>query len=158
MGRFTVEDCLCFNAVVLRRTGVFRSLPGTQYTYQWRRASRSDCKMSYTVIEVPAEAMALGLDCFVSDERSMTKQRMGYVVRVTSTGCRLGGTGRRFWRRCPLLRNGVPCNREVMRLYLPPGGQMFGCRHCHNLTYRSCQNHDKRVDALARDPLPLKWR
>ena len=153
-GRLTVSDCLAFDAVLLRQTGVFKSLPGTQYVYEWRRASRSDCKMSYTVIEVPAVAMALGLDYFVSDERSMTKQRMGYVVKVTSTGCRLGG--RRFWLRCPMQRNGVPCDREVLRLYLPPGGLMFGCRHCHNLTYRSCQDHDKRVDALARDPFAVE--
>ncbi len=154
MARLTVEDCLCFNAVVLRRTGVFSSRPGTEYTYQWRRSSGSDCKMNYTLIEIPAVAMALGLDYFVSDERSVTKQRMGCVVKVTSSGCRLGG--RRFWLRCPLLRNGVPCDRPVLRLYLPPGGQLFGCRHCHNLTYRSCQSRDGRVDILAKDPLLLK--
>ncbi len=153
-GRLTVEDCLSFDAILLRRTGIFRSRPGTEYTYQWRRSSGSDCRMNYTVIEIPAVAMALGLDYFVSDERSVTKQRMGYVVKVTSTGCRLGG--RRFWLRCPLLRNGVPCDRKVLRLYLPPGGQMFGCRHCHGLTYRSCQDHDQRVDDLARDPAAMK--
>jgi pyruvate-formate lyase-activating enzyme len=40
----------------------------------------------------------------------------------------------------------------VAKLYLPPGSRYFGCRHCHNLTYQSCKEHDKRVDALAKLP------
>ena len=39
-------------------------------------------------------------------------------------------------------------------LYLPPGARYFGCRHCYNLTYRSAQEHDKRVDFLRKHP----WR
>jgi hypothetical protein len=42
------------------------------------------------------------------------------------------------------------------KLYLPPGGRYFGCRHCYGLTYRSCQEHDKRVDALRRNPEALE--
>jgi hypothetical protein len=40
----------------------------------------------------------------------------------------------------------------VRKLYLPPDGRYFGCRHCYRLTYRSVQEHDKRVDALIRNP------
>jgi len=36
---------------------------------------------------------------------------------------------------------------------LPPGGKYFGCRHCYNLTYQSCKEHDKRLDAMKRLPL-----
>lgn len=46
-------------------------------------------------------------------------------------------SGRRWWFRCPVSVAGAPCNRRVAKLYLL-GGQ-FGCRHCHDLTYRSCQ-------------------
>jgi hypothetical protein len=28
----------------------------------------------------------------------------------------------------------------------------FGCRHCHDLTYQSAREHDKRVDRLRRHP------
>lgn len=31
------------------------------------------------------------------------------------------------------------CHRRVGCLYLPPGGNYFGCRHCYDLTYRSSQ-------------------
>ena len=34
---------------------------------------------------------------------------------------------------CPL------CGRPSRKLYLPPGAYHFGCRVCHDLTYRSCQ-------------------
>lgn len=36
--------------------------------------------------------------------------------------------------------------------FLRPGGRYFGCRHCHDLTYHSAQTHNKRVDALRRNP------
>jgi hypothetical protein len=28
-------------------------------------------------------------------------------------------------------------------LYLPPRARYFGCRHCHDLTYTSCQESHK---------------
>ena len=37
------------------------------------------------------------------------------------------------------------------KLHLPPA-RYFGCRRCHDLTYTSCQEHDKRADALRRSP------
>lgn len=59
-----------------------------------------------------------------------------------------GGT--RYLAACPLVVAGVPCRRRVAKLYLPPGSPYFGCRHCHQLTYRSRQAHDKRVTRLLR--------
>jgi hypothetical protein len=52
--------------------------------------------------------------------------------------------------------NGRPCQRRVGKLYLPPGGRYYGCRHCHALTYTSCQEHDKGVDFLLRNPEALR--
>ena len=72
---------------------------------------------------------------------------------VTTTRPRFGGL--RWWFVCPLLVDGVACRRRVGKLYLPPRARYLGCRHCHQLTYRSCQEHDKRVDALRRDPEAL---
>jgi hypothetical protein len=36
----------------------------------------------------------------------------------------------------------------VGKLYLPPGGRYFGCRHCYNLTYTSCQESRKYDSAF----------
>ena len=38
---------------------------------------------------------------------------------------------------------------------MTPGGTCFGCRDCLNLTYRSAQEHDSRVDKLVKNPLLL---
>lgn len=63
--------------------------------------------------------------------------------------------GKRLWLSCPLAVGGLVCNRRVVKLYLPPGGRYFGCRRCHQLTYRSCQESDKRLTALRRNPRAL---
>ena len=49
--------------------------------------------------------------------------------------------GERWWLTCPLRTDGKPCNRRVGKLYLKDG--RFGCRFCHELTYRSCQESHK---------------
>jgi hypothetical protein len=71
---------------------------------------------------------------------------LDYPVRLVTTPCRLGGV--RWWFVCPLSRDGVACGRRVRKLYL--SGRYFGCRHCHDLTYRSRQESDSRAYALAR--------
>src|SRR5262249_53405882 len=76
-----------------------------------------------------------------------------YRVSLTTTRPWFGGL--RWWFVCPMVVDGRPCNRRVGKLYLPPCGRYFGCRHCYRLTYRSAQEHDKRVDALRRSPALL---
>jgi hypothetical protein len=51
---------------------------------------------------------------------------------LLSTPAYFGGV--RYWLSCPLHNDG----RKFRVLYLPPGSRQFGCRQCHNLTYRSC--------------------
>lgn len=68
--------------------------------------------------------------------------------------------GDRWWFRCPLVVNGIPCQRRCGKLYLPPGSRYFGCRHCHDLTYTSCnESHqfDSMARLLARD-MGVDWR
>ena len=69
-------------------------------------------------------------------------------IRFQATHPKLGG--RRWWFTCPLIFRGVPCNRRVGKIYLPPGARYFGCRLCHNLTYTSSQeaHQGDRIFAL----------
>lgn len=46
--------------------------------------------------------------------------------------------GVRWWFTCPV------CKRRVGKLYLPVKARLFGCRRCHNLTYKSCQESKKK--------------
>jgi len=65
-----------------------------------------------------------------------------YRVRLTTTPLHFGGE--QWWVLCPV----KGCGRRVRKLYLPPQGTYYACRHCHDLTYRSCQESDKRLGAL----------
>ncbi len=58
-------------------------------------------------------------------------------VHMQTTPTQFGG--QRHWFTCPLVVNGVACGRRAGKLHLPPGARYFGCRTCHGLTYRSCQ-------------------
>lgn len=82
------------------------------------------------------------------------KKNFDYQIRLQATPCQFGGA--RWWFVCPLSENGRSCEKRVAKLFLPPGGRYFGCRHCHHLTYRSSQESDKRVSALrSLDPLAI---
>jgi hypothetical protein len=83
-----------------------------------------------------------------TDRNTNEKTELDYEVQLSWTPCNFGG--RRWWFICPLINNGHTCYRRVGALYL--GGKYFGCRHCYNLTYTSCKEHDKRVDALRKNP------
>lgn len=64
------------------------------------------------------------------------------MIPIVATAPNFGGE--RYWFRCD-------CGRRVGRLFLPWGAREFQCRHCLNLTYRSAQQHDATLCALARD-------
>jgi len=79
---------------------------------------------------------------------------LDYLVTLTTTRPAWGGL--RWWFICPLTVAGAACGRRVGKLYLPPGGRYFGCRHCYRLTYRSAQTHDPRLSRLSRlDPAEI---
>jgi hypothetical protein len=65
-------------------------------------------------------------------------------ISLDATSCPNGGV--RLWFKCPT------CNRRGYKLYRPPGERFFACRGCHNLTYRSVQEHNARLDRLRKVP------
>ena len=60
------------------------------------------------------------------------KTELDYQVQITTTPCHFGN--KRYWFICPLIKNGQRCGRRIGTLY---GGKYFGCRQCHELSYRS---------------------
>lgn len=78
-------------------------------------------------------------------------QEYDYKVMLTTTCPNFGGV--RWWFLCPLLRGERSCARRVGKLYLPPGTRYYGCRHCYDLSYESCNESDKRVSRLANLPV-----
>ena len=75
-----------------------------------------------------------------------------YFIKFTRTSCHFGGY--RYWFVCPVVKDGVYCGNRAAKLYLPPGGQYFGCRECYDLTYESCQKshkYDRIIDHIPED-------
>jgi len=137
------ESCRTIDTADLKRWHLLR--PGTNRSgsLEWRRGNdeKVSAAIGYTV------ATANGAGTFrVRYQIGDPPARFDYPVRLVTTGCHLGGV--RWWFLCPLTPNGTACGQRVRKLYLC--GKYFGCRHCHALTYRSRQESDSRVYALAR--------
>jgi hypothetical protein len=69
--------------------------------------------------------------------RWQDREEVRIPIRLQTTPVRFGG--QRWWFTCPLILDGIACNGRAGQLYLPSGAWYFGCRKCHGLTYRSCQ-------------------
>ena len=76
-------------------------------------------------------------------------------IHLETTPTQFGGE--RWWFTCPLIVRGVACDRRAGKLYLPPGARYFGCRACHNLTYRSSQEAHQAERWLDRIDCMERW-
>lgn len=144
-GRQTVEGCLTLKAEKLARDGMIRMAP--------RQGS-----LVWTNVATGEKTASAGCTC--------TNRNGGWILTLLYTVTLMGEKhevdlpiplqityptfgGIRWWFTCPLSKHGIPCNRRVGRLHLPPSGIYFGCRHCYDLTYESCQQ-SHRYDGLYR--------
>jgi hypothetical protein len=109
--------------------------PGYSGTLRWYIGERETRSLSFRVVGGD-RPNTIWLD-YTLKKWSGEKHDFDYPVRLTTTPLPWGGI--RFWFFYPLTVNGVACYRRVGCLYLPPGGNYFGCRHCYDLTYRSSQ-------------------
>ncbi len=88
------------------------------------------------------------------------------TVLLSYTSCNYGG--QRPWFICPGVKNGVPCQRRVAKLYAA-GGYLL-CRHCYNLAYDSqrealrhrllykAQDIRRRLGGSANMLAPFPWK
>jgi hypothetical protein len=139
----TVEECCELDLGLLARQGTFR--PGYAGSVRWSRGREEISSIGLLVL--PATP---GLLLMLNYRFGQSGENVEVPIRLENTTLHFGGV--RWWGRCPLMVNNILCTRRVRKLYLPPGGRYFGCRTCYRLSYRSVQEHDKRVDALVRNP------
>ncbi|MCL4872008.1 MAG: hypothetical protein KJ063_23860 [Anaerolineae bacterium] len=144
----TVEDCRALSISDLKREGVLQAGVERSGSWIWRNAYTNEYRAS-----IGYELNTLGRFPYLRLHYTITrwdgnKRDMDYHVRLETTPCNYGGV--RWWFICPLVVNGRSCEQRVGKLFLAPGSLYFGCRHCHDLTYRSSQENDKRVNALKR--------
>jgi hypothetical protein len=122
--KVTVEECFALAA------DGWESMPPSGI---WRWPDR-DGAVEYAF---DSTRLVLGLHYSVANPSRQEPESVALSVQLRTHRTRFGGS--RWWFICPLIRYGIACNRRVGNLYLPPNRRYFGCRHCHGLTYRSCQ-------------------
>ena len=155
--RVTVEDCKILSVIKMTRNGVFRKGPGNLWTSKWiDSGGKETSSIGFYVSSNDIGGLCLDVSYNISKLSSDKPRQLNYRINLEFTPCNFGGI--RYWFACPLTEDNIPCNRRVGRLYLPPGGQYFGCRHCYNLTYRSQKEHDKTADFLRKNPAILLSR
>jgi len=145
--RFTVEECHYFLDVeVFHRAGpALANASAASGTIFWTRDGDVIGTIRYEIVP-SAGGVSVGIPrqfLVLDGGNRLVEERL---ISITTVRPHLGG--KRFLFVCQ-------CGSRVGRLYLPPGQQIFACRDCHNLTYRSVQQHDQRKYHLARHPRAL---
>jgi hypothetical protein len=141
----------------MARDGVFKGGPGKLWSTQYRNSQgETTSSFGYWVKGDSNGILYLEMAYSITDRQTKESENFDYRIDLTTTPCHFGG--KRYWLICPLVKNNRPCLRRVGKLYLPPNGKYFGCRHCYNLTYKCQKEHDKTIDALRKNPVLLEAR
>jgi len=108
---------------------------------KWTRGEQKTDSINWQVIGNVNRLTSIRLFYTQTNNQISEKTDLDYRILLTTTRTPWGSL--RYWFVCPLTKNGQLCGRRVGVLYLPPGGRWFGCRHCYELTYESCQEEHK---------------
>jgi hypothetical protein len=130
--RKTVEKCLIVDISWLRKKGFFKG--PNKWLVEWT-TGLIEFKKSITIINKLNEFITFVY--VLTNNYTKEKEEIIYDVELIKTPCNFGGF--RYWFKCPGVKEGVPCGRLSIKLYLSPGGNYFLCRHCYDLTYRDRQ-------------------
>lgn len=131
----TVEEHKQLDVRHLHRNGLLN--PGL-HSIEWPRGGESTDKILFRAEE---HGLTLIYRFRRSEQEGGFWENVNQRVTVRWTPCNYGG--RRPWFICG------KCGRRVAILY--GAGKYFACRSCHNLTYRSCQESDKRMGRYLRN-------
>lgn len=145
----TVEECLTLSMTSVERSGLFRgrstsdrqlgSIPWYNRTIGWR--SGPECDTVRITAEETLDGLVLHLRYWIAEHP--------VDLPILLEAARPSVGGQRWWFMCPGSSATETCGRRAAKLYLPPGSLWFGCRLCHDLTYRSCQE-SHQLDSLVR--------
>jgi hypothetical protein len=138
-----VEDCRVLDASRWMRQGILRQDFNNYGTLQLIEADTREVKSS-----IRDAVETCGLDTVrLVYTIAETCEQMNYAIPLQTTVPHHRGL--RSWFTCPLMVNGKRCERRVQKLYLPPRGPYYGCRHCYHLSYHS-RNQNATLRAIAK--------
>ena len=138
----TVEECKILDCGKLQKDKLIREGVHHSGTLTWTNCRTGEITSSagFTVNTLDPDTAWLELNYTITwkdDARCGEQEQIRERIGLTSTMLAWGK--RRWWFRCQLIVNGKLCNRRVGKLYMPPDGKYYGCRHCYDLTYESSQ-------------------
>ena len=133
--KLTVEECLRVSIIPFARGGLL--LPGASGQLTWTdpRTAQRTARANFRFECTPDGGLLLRLVYNATSHAH--SHAVDLPIPLTRTFPNFGGI--RWWFTCPAVLDGMRCGRRVGTLYLPPDAKHFGCRICHNLTYRSRQ-------------------
>lgn len=132
VGKTATAQCLRLDIRRLKREGIL--IPGRLVTWSW---TMSNGKQSTIGIKTIADdEIRLDYTCTIDDRATPVETR----IRLDYSSCNYGN--HRHWFRCPA------CDKRVALLYQK--GVYFRCRHCHDLTYYTCQESGNLNDMAIR--------
>jgi hypothetical protein len=137
--RSTVEDSWVLEINTMKRKGAI--VPSERLTglWGWSIGGQQRASLYYATDLRDGVMPSVMLQYTVG--RGEAARDLSYRVELVTSALPWGGV--RYWFVCPLSVNGRACGRRVAKLYLPPGGDYYGCRHCYDLTYQSCRDSHK---------------
>ena len=103
-----------------------------------RIKDRRTLQVRYSLAE-EEHTPVLNLSYSTTTGRGLPRRECKERVQLLTTEPNFGEV--RWWFSCPFrVDDGEQqCGRRVGKLYLPAGKHCFGCRKCHDLTYKSSQ-------------------
>ncbi len=144
----TVEQSLTLSISDWTREGLLQKGARKQGAQRWTDRKGDLFTVDLDVDARDADQATVTLSYSYIIVSSDVEQSEEYQVDLTTTRPNFGGL--RWWFICPLSEHNFPCQRRVTKLHLPPSARYFGCRHCHNLTYRSCRE-SRKYDAAFKE-------
>lgn len=129
----TVEECRVLDVNEFTDAVEY---PGTSATIRWGPEDNSSASIGVHLLPQSGDdekATGLRLKYTIIDGRTGEKTEQDYRVPLEYTECNFGGE--RPWFRCPGVVDGEHCERRVAKLYRPPRGDLYLCRHCYDLGY-----------------------
>jgi hypothetical protein len=131
--KMTVEDCRSLRVSKLSRDGLLESGTAVRLYFSDPFRGHRYASVRLTVPEEDDQKVLI-----VNDEWSGNGNSV--LIRLEKTQPNFGG--HRWWFTCPMVVNGIPCNRRCCKLLFR--GRHLGCRQCLDLTYSSSQNSTGR--------------
>jgi hypothetical protein len=126
--KIATEDCVSLRVVDVLRAG----LASGKVAIRWF-SDEDEVAAIWVATEWGATSPRAVLTYLVAE----TGLPIQYSVPLQCTPTQY--SGRRWWLTCTLASGGTLCGRRCGKLYLPSDQLYFGCRRCHDLTYRSVQ-------------------